>query len=59
MAPNIEDTVPYRDDDIVISGISGRFPHCETFEEFKEKLFNGTDILEEGESRWSDGNNNY
>lgn len=59
MAPNIEDSESYRDDDIVISGISGRFPYCETVEEFKEKLFNGTDILEGGESRWPEGNNEY
>lgn len=59
MAPNVEGTVAspklYNDDDVVISGISGRFPNCKTFEEFKQKLFDGTDILAEGESRWPDG----
>lgn len=58
MAPNVQVTeIPkyYEDDEVVISGISGRLPNCDTFEEFKEKLFNGTDILDEGESRWPDG----
>lgn len=59
MAPNLEVTADLpnanNNDDVVISGISGRFPHCKTFEEFKQKLFNGTDILTEGESRWPDG----
>lgn len=60
MAPNAEvaaEGLKYNnDDDVVISGISGRFPNCKTFEEFKEKLFSGTDIFSEGESRWPDGN---
>lgn len=62
MAPNVEasaDGSPlpkcYNDDDIVISGMSGRFPHCDTFEEFERKLFDGVDILAEGQSRWPDG----
>ncbi|XP_050542991.1 fatty acid synthase-like [Daktulosphaira vitifoliae] len=59
MAPNSQSTsgnLKYIDnDDIVISGISGRFPNCDSFEEFKQKLFNGTDILAEGESRWPEG----
>uniref|UniRef100_A0A2S2QVM4 Fatty acid synthase n=1 Tax=Sipha flava TaxID=143950 RepID=A0A2S2QVM4_9HEMI len=58
MAPNVEAAGSLKcckDDDIVISGLSGRLPHCETFEEFKDKLFKGTDILAEGESRWPEG----
>ncbi|XP_050421854.1 fatty acid synthase-like [Adelges cooleyi] len=60
MAPNAAPTVGsqpkyFEDDDVVISGISGRFPNCDTFEEFKQKLFNGNDILAEGQSRWPEG----
>ncbi|XP_022181593.1 fatty acid synthase-like [Myzus persicae] len=59
MAPNAEAAAEslkyYNDDDIVISGISGRFPNCDTFEEFKQKLFDGTDILDKEQSRWPDG----
>lgn len=58
MAPNVEATGSPKycnDEEIVISGLSGRLPHCETFEEFKQKLFKGTDILAEGESRWPEG----
>jgi len=60
MAPNPDAAAEfspkyYQDDDIVISGISGRFPNCETFDQFKEKLFDGTDILAKEQSRWPDG----
>lgn len=55
MAPNAESQKYYNDDDIVISGISGRFPNCDTYEEFQEKLFDGTDILDKEQSRWPDG----
>lgn len=60
MAPNVEVAAAetpkfYDDNEIVITGISGRLPNCNTLEEFKEKLFNGTDILAEGENRWPDG----
>lgn len=56
MAPNADAAAKYyNEDDIVISGISGRFPNCDTFDEFKEKLFGGTDILAKEQSRWPDG----
>ncbi|VVC46315.1 Hypothetical protein CINCED_3A018656 [Cinara cedri] len=61
MAPNVDVTAApesqkvYNDDEVVISGISGRLPNCDSIEDFKEKLFNGTDIVDEGESRWPDG----
>lgn len=29
-----------RDDEIVISGISGRYPSCDNVDEFREHLFN-------------------
>lgn len=35
-------------DDIVISGISGRFPGSKNINEFKEKLFNGEDVVKTG-----------
>lgn len=58
MAPNADAAdgpKSYNDDDIVISGISGRFPNCDTFEEFKQKLFDGTDILDKEQDRWPEG----
>lgn len=62
MAPNVEASADgssppkcYNDDDVVISGMSGRFPHCDTFEDFERKLFAGADILTDGQSRWPDG----
>ena len=40
---------------VVISGISGRFPSSNSFEEFKNNLFNGTDMVTEDDSRWPAG----
>ncbi|KAF2886168.1 hypothetical protein ILUMI_20005 [Ignelater luminosus] len=39
-------------DDIVISGISSRFPESDTIEEFKNHLFDGKDLVTEDERRW-------
>ncbi|XP_065199624.1 fatty acid synthase-like isoform X2 [Planococcus citri] len=39
-------------DEVVISGISGRFPECDTIEEFQQKLFSGIDLVKDNNSRW-------
>ncbi|KAK4877606.1 hypothetical protein RN001_010112 [Aquatica leii] len=39
-------------DDVVISGISGRFPECDSMEELKQKLFDGVDLITDDERRW-------
>ncbi|KAF5278958.1 hypothetical protein FQA39_LY05636 [Lamprigera yunnana] len=39
-------------DDIVISGISGRFPECDNMEELQQKLFDGIDMITDDERRW-------
>lgn len=41
--------------EVVISGISGRFPECNSTEEFKEKLYNNADLLTVDNRRWSPG----
>ncbi|VVC37697.1 Acyl transferase/acyl hydrolase/lysophospholipase,Acyl transferase,GroES- [Cinara cedri] len=41
--------------EIVISGIAGRFPECDSTEEFKQKLFNNADLLTVDNRRWSPG----
>ncbi|XP_015792089.1 fatty acid synthase-like isoform X2 [Tetranychus urticae] len=41
--------------EIVISGVSGRFPDCSNIEELKDKLYNGVDMLIENEERWPKG----
>ncbi|XP_066589497.1 fatty acid synthase [Prorops nasuta] len=43
------------DDDIVITGISGRFPESNTMEEFKQALFEGIDLVTDDERRWPNG----
>lgn len=40
------------DDDIVISGIAGRFPNSHNLEEFSHNLFNKIDMVDEEERRW-------
>ncbi|XP_043486066.1 fatty acid synthase [Polistes fuscatus] len=42
-------------EDIVISGFSGRLPESSNIEEFKEKLFDGIDLVTDDERRWPSG----
>lgn len=42
--------------DIVISGISGRLPECENVEEFWQALFDGVDLLTVDDRRYPPGN---
>nr|XP_012228972.1 PREDICTED: fatty acid synthase-like [Linepithema humile] len=46
-------SVQYEDDDIVITGISGRLPESSNIEEFKENLMKGMDMVSEDDRRWS------
>jgi fatty acid synthase, animal type len=39
-------------DEIVISGISGRFPSSKNMHEFEYNLYNKVDMSDEDESRW-------
>ncbi|XP_012270411.1 fatty acid synthase [Orussus abietinus] len=43
------------DDDIVISGFSGRLPESSNIEEFKQQLFDGVDLVTDDERRWPSG----
>lgn len=40
------------DDDIVISGISGKFPNSDNVEEFAYNLYNKIDMVDDDERRW-------
>ncbi|XP_070498587.1 fatty acid synthase-like [Chironomus tepperi] len=42
----------FNDNDIVISGISGRFPNSNNLREFSHNLFNKIDMVDDDESRW-------
>lgn len=39
-------------EDVVISGMSGRFPKSENVQEFAENLFNGVDMVTSGNDRF-------
>lgn len=43
-------------DEIVISGISGRLPESNSIAELKENLFAGIDLVTDDERRWPSGN---
>jgi fatty acid synthase len=43
------------DDDVVITGLSGRFPESSNVEEFTEQLFAGVDLITDDERRWPSG----
>ncbi|KAL3275413.1 hypothetical protein HHI36_020176 [Cryptolaemus montrouzieri] len=42
-------------DDIVISGLSGRFPESDNVEEFRQQLYDGIDMVTDDERRWPAG----
>ncbi|CAK9827746.1 Fatty acid synthase [Anthophora retusa] len=42
-------------DEIVISGFSGRFPESKDVDEFKRNLFEGLDMVTDDERRWPNG----
>lgn len=39
--------------DIVISGVSGRFPSSRNVQEFSDNLYSKVDMTDDGESRWN------
>jgi len=43
------------DDEVVISGVGGRFPECDNLEEFKNTLFNATEVITNNDLRWKPG----
>ena len=43
-------------EEIVISGMSGRFPQSVNLEEFWYNLVSGTDMITEDDVRWERGN---
>lgn len=50
------DNGPYNvQDEVVISGFSGRYPESENVEEFKKNLFEGVDMVTDDERRWAAG----
>lgn len=40
------------ENDIVISGISGRFPRSRNIQEFAQNLYSKVDMIDDCESRW-------
>ncbi|XP_050542847.1 fatty acid synthase-like isoform X2 [Daktulosphaira vitifoliae] len=65
MAPNADnsqikievtsDEFGFQPDDVVISGISGRLPECDSVNEFRTKLYAGEDMVTGDPRRWPDG----
>lgn len=41
--------------EVVISGLSGRFPASDNLDEFRSNLFNGVDMVRADDSRWPQG----
>jgi hypothetical protein len=42
-------------DDIVISGMGGRFPESDTVDEFAQNLYNNVDMIVDDDRRWPTG----
>lgn len=47
------------DDEIVISGIAGRYPNSDNVEILKQSLLNKVDLITNDERRWKLGDYNY
>lgn len=45
----------YGNDEVVISGISGRLPESNSIAEFRENLFAGVDMVTDDDRRWPAG----
>ena len=45
------------EEEIVISGIAGRFPNSDNLKEFQENLFNKVDLGSSDHRRWNNCNN--
>jgi len=45
------------EEEIVISGIAGRFPNSDNMKEFQDNLFNKMDLGSEDHQRWPNCNN--
>lgn len=43
------------DDDIVLTGLSGRLPESDSIEEFAQQLFAGVDLVTADDRRWTPG----
>lgn len=43
------------EDEVVITGLSGRLPESNSIEEFKEQLLAGVDLITDDERRWGAG----
>lgn len=52
------DSQYYGNNEIVISGISGRFPESSSIAEFRENLFSGVDLVTDDDRRWPSGKSN-
>lgn len=39
-------------EDIVVSGVSGRFPESDTIDELRDNLYNHVDMITEDDRRW-------
>ncbi len=42
-------------EDVVISGVGGRFPESDTVDEFAQNLYNKVDMIVEDDRRWPTG----
>jgi fatty acid synthase len=42
-------------EDIVISGIAGRFPECDNMDELAYNLYSNVDMVTEDDRRWPTG----
>ncbi|GBP15814.1 Fatty acid synthase [Eumeta japonica] len=49
----------YSDEDVVLTGLSGRLPESNSIEEFADQLFAGVDLVTADDRRWPTGDFSY
>uniref|UniRef100_A0A2H8TY64 Fatty acid synthase n=1 Tax=Melanaphis sacchari TaxID=742174 RepID=A0A2H8TY64_9HEMI len=49
------DEFGFQPEDIVVTGLSGRFPECDSIDEMRQKLYAGEDMVNAEPTRWPTG----
>ncbi|XP_063535514.1 fatty acid synthase [Cydia strobilella] len=55
MMPSVSNGRGGADDDVVLTGLSGRLPESNNIEEFAQQLFDGVDLVTADDRRWTPG----
>lgn len=55
LLPSLNEETNQFNEEIAISGISGRFPESDNMDEFQQNLMEGRDMVTDDDRRWTPG----